>query len=205
MRTGREGVEMESGLIGTNDPCSVPQFFQIGEQDEPRSLRSGLLTLEDWVQAPMRLEDVPRDVLSDRPFGVPGVYGPAQGIGQEMVARQIMGEGSGHMPAVGAHDPVRGFDVTLHSAQAGARPEVPRFVQSAQAGARPEVSGFVQSAQAGARPEVSGFVQSAQAGARPEVSGFVQSAQAGARPDILGFVQSAQAGARPDVSGPGIK
>ena len=83
MRTGREGVEVEVGQIGFGCEGMGTQFFQIGDVDpgDCRNLRSGVLTLEDWAQPPLRLEDISRESRLLGPVGVPESYGPALGQG----------------------------------------------------------------------------------------------------------------------------
>ena len=79
MRTGREGGEPDSGNVAIEDLGVGPQMFQIGDTDldEPRDLGSGLFALEDWVQAPMRLEDIPREMTLVGPVGVPESFHPS--------------------------------------------------------------------------------------------------------------------------------
>ena len=59
MRTGRE--DNDSGTARVGDLGVGPQYYRIGEEqlDNPRSLRSGMLPIEDWVQEPTRLFDIP--------------------------------------------------------------------------------------------------------------------------------------------------
>ena len=94
MRTGREGVDAELMQVEVTELRSGTQFFRIGDPDrgEPRGSASDTLTLEDWVQEPMRLEDLPRDGDSVDPLGIPVSYGPefnggSQGIGTQTGAR----------------------------------------------------------------------------------------------------------------------
>ena len=93
MRTGREGVEAEVGQVGIGYEGMGTQFFQISDGDpgDSRSLRSGMLTLEDWVQAPLRLEDIPRESRLIGPIGVPESYGPVsvETIGPRVTSAQV--------------------------------------------------------------------------------------------------------------------
>ena len=82
MRTGREMGENDSGHAGSADPGLGPQYFAIGdeERDMPRSLHSGL-PLEDWVQEPLRLQDVPFESDVAGPLSLPVSYGPSHSMG----------------------------------------------------------------------------------------------------------------------------
>ena len=123
MRTGRE--DNESGNAGVGDLGVGPQFFQIGEEetDEPRGLRSGMLPIEDWVQEPARLRDLPVELFSF-PVGFPQSYGPGTVPGEE---RYGLGS-SRDLPAFGVSGGSSGL------AQTGIGP--PGVEASAQAGAR---------------------------------------------------------------------
>ena len=90
MRTGREHGELDSG--------TGPQLFQIGDNDpdEPRELRSGMLTLEDWVQAPTRLQDIPREGILLGPVGVPEPYFPAHNTSPAQAPGARLGPGARH-------------------------------------------------------------------------------------------------------------
>ena len=97
MRTGRE--DNESGNARVGDLGVGPQFYEIGEEeiDEPRGLRSGMLPIEDWVQEPTRLSDLPLEP-SLFPVGFPQSYGPGTIQGAE-----LFGLGSSRDPlALGA-------------------------------------------------------------------------------------------------------
>ena len=128
MLTGREDNDSAAARVG--DLGVGPQYYRIGDKDrdEPRDLGSGLLGLEDWVQAPMRLEDIPQEMTLVGPVGVPESFHPA---GREVPA-QASYIGSAH-PEVSAQ--VQGIGL--------AHPEVSAQVQGIGL-AHPEVSAQVQ-------------------------------------------------------------
>ena len=85
MRTGREGAELESGQIGVVESVQGTQFFQIGEAGHRESygLHSGVLALEDWVQTPVALADIPGEGGFLGLLGAPKSYGPHR-FGEEL-------------------------------------------------------------------------------------------------------------------------
>ena len=116
MRTGREGAEIDSGQIGVGEGSVGPQFFQIGEGDlgESRESRSGMLALEDWVQTPVRLDDIPRDVSLVGPVGAPASYGPTW-FGDDS-RFELTSQNVGGAPGLSAlpSAQVRGFEGPVH-------------------------------------------------------------------------------------------
>ena len=105
MRTGREDNDSSHARVG--DLGVGPQYYRIGDEEmnEPRSLRSGMLPLEDWVQEPVRLIDLP-DEGSRMPLGAPQSHGPDQVQGTDLIGVESRRDAS----IMGAH-----------SAQVGAR------------------------------------------------------------------------------------
>ena len=149
MRTGREVGEQDSGNVVDGDLGVGPQVFQIGDADpeEGHDMRSGVLPLEDWVQAPVKIGDIPPEG-SMVTAGMPEVFGPPEAFGNGL-----------------------GFP----SAQVGARRDsVGIGGLSAQAGARQDIVGIgLPSAQVGARQDIVGIgLPSAQVGARQDIVGI---------------------------------
>ena len=187
MRTGREGVEVEVGQVGVGYGGMGTQFFQISDEDlgENRNLRSGMLNLEDWVQAPLRLEDVPRDSRPFGPTGAPESYGP---VSAEATSSNTV------------------------SAQAGARQQM---FDSGRSALEPGIAGAISaqagSGRSALEPCIAGAI-SAQVGSgrsafEPGIAGAI-SAQVGSgrsafEPGIAGAI-SAQAGSGRSALGPGI-
>ena len=141
MRTGRE--DNDSGTVRATDLGAGPQFYQIGEEEsEPLGgLRSGVLPLEDWVQEPFRLQDIPAAPASV-PQGEPRSYGPDSSRGNDLLGL----EGRRDTLALDAGMGGSG------SAQVGARTGTGFFAQvpgsvdasSAQVGARLGEGGYLE-------------------------------------------------------------
>ena len=91
MRTGREGVEAELVQVEMSELSSATQYFCIGgsEQGVIPGSGSGPLTMEDWVQQPVRIRDIPREGTSEGILGVPEYYGPGvDAVSQEAISAQ---------------------------------------------------------------------------------------------------------------------
>ena len=193
MRTGRERGDSDGGYVGHGFLEAAPQHFAIGDEElaEPRGLCSGMLPIEDWVQGPIKLEDIPRDSMRE-PMGEPETYGPrllqvSQGLHSAQVgARSDFGSQGLHSAQVGARSDFGSQG--LHSAQVGARSDFDsQGLHSAQVGARSDFgSQGLHSAQVGARSDFgSQGLHSAQVGARSDFgSQGLHSAQVGARSDF---------------------
>ena len=97
MRTGRER---------SADPGLGPQYFAIGdeERDMPRGLRI-LLPLEDWVQEPLRLQDVPFESDVSGPLSLPVSYGPSPSIRGLELGEDYRGVGLDPKPLKGPLNP----------------------------------------------------------------------------------------------------
>ena len=214
MRTGRERGDSDGGYVGHGFLEAAPQHFAIGDEElaEPRGLCSGMLPIEDWVQGPIKLEDIPRDSMRE-PMGEPETYGPrllqvSQGLHSAQVgARSDFGSQGLHSAQVGARSDFGSQG--LHSVQVGARSDFDsQGFHSAQVGARSDFgSQGLHSPQVGARSDFDsqGF-HSAQVGARSDFdSQGLHSAQVGARSDFDSQgLHSAQVGARSDFDSQGL-
>ena len=202
MRTGREAVELDSGQVGIGDHGLGAQFFQIGDGEpmEDRSLRSGMLPLEDWVQDSVGLEDIPDGPPAFEPFGVRNTRGRGSvGVWYGEDVGQEVAPGSGdYSVRAGARWLHPGLGVSSFQAGAPMMSPMP-CIPSAQVGARSALQGQeTGSAQAGARSALQGQeTGSAQASARSAAQGQeTGSAQAGARSALQGReTGSAQASA----------
>ena len=164
MRTGRE--DNDSTHASAGDLGVGPLYYQIGEDDreEPRSLRSGALPLEDWVQEPVRLSDLPEEQLSV-PLENPQSYGPEYVLG------------SGNMEL----EPSRDMGIaTVASAQVGARqgPAKSDRIALGQSAFGTGVSGFEVSTRAAAGDARFGPGNRGHSAFGPGVSGFEVSTRA---------------------------
>ena len=77
MRTGREATDNESGHNERSGVTHDTQFCALADEGETedRSLRTGMLPVEDWVQESVNLRDVPELGASvEDPRSSPMVY-----------------------------------------------------------------------------------------------------------------------------------
>ena len=110
MRTGREGAELDSGNAVIGDLGVGPQMFQIGEGEgeELRDFRLEGFALEDWEQLPLRLEDVPQEMVDSRLIVGPGSSDPVHSRDLEVQQGPLQSRGAARSVAVGAGSRSRG-------------------------------------------------------------------------------------------------
>ena len=189
MRTGREDNDSGNGRIV--DLGVGPQFYQIGEDDSEQRgvVRSRGPPLEDWVQEPVRLRDVPVESVV-LPQGVPRSYGPELFSGTDLLGLEYRrdtlaleaGAGSSGLAQVGIQGAGTDLPVPVEGAILSAQASgLEGAIRSAQASG---LEGAIRSAQASG---LEGAIRSAQASG---LEGAIRSAQASG---LEGAIRSAQA------------